>query len=275
MRNSVVLVPGKHVERCWFFDGDGDGGAAALDASNPQIKALIDAAVSNATSGLTKNRDDLLREKKELQAKFEDSQKQWGGLDPEVVKNLVARMQNDEETKLIAEGKVDEVIQRRTGAMKKDLDSRLEAALKKSGEFESEVRKRDERIRTLLVEGAISSAASKVGLVPHALDDAVMRAKNHFSLADDGGVVARDGAGALIMGKDGRTPMTVAEWLDGMRETAPHWFPPSEGAGATGGSGAGRAKTIQISRTDAQDASKYQAAKAAAEKAKVPLVIVN
>lgn len=67
-----------------------------------------------------------------------------------------------------------------------------------------------------------------------------------FALDESGQAVQRDAEGNLVIGKDGKTPYSPAEWLESMRETAPHWFPAGasgsgSGGGAKGG-GAGPAK---------------------------------
>jgi hypothetical protein len=58
-----------------------------------------------------------------------------------------------------------------------------------------------------------------------------------FTLDENGNAVQLDGDSQVVIGKDGKTPFNPAEWLDSMRESAPHWFP----AGASG-SGSGNDK---------------------------------
>lgn len=262
------------IHRFFDGDGDGDGDGGGLSLDDPKVKEFVDNAVAEATKGLTGKRDELLSEKKDLQKRLGEMQKQWEGLDPEVVKNLVNRMQNDEETKLIAEGKVDEVIQRRVGAMQKDYDTKLDAAQKRTSELEESLQSKDSKIKELIIDGSIRQAAAKLNLHPSAYEDAIFRAKGQFDLDDDGNLVARDDQGALLMGRNGKDPLSVDEWLDAMKEKAPHWFPAPSGAGASG-SGGGRGGNFTISRSEARDPQKYQAAKAAAEKAGQPLQIVE
>jgi hypothetical protein len=253
-----------------FFDG-----GETPNPEDPAIKSLIEAAVASATAGLISNRDAALKEKKELKAQFDELTKQWSGLDPAIVKNLVSRMENDEETKLIAQGKVDEVIGRRVSIMQKDFEAKLAAATSKLTEYEGHVKQRDGRIKDLVIDGSIRETAAKIGLVPHALEDAVTRAKGRFVVGDDGRAVARDENGTLVMGKDGKTPMGVSEWLEGMKEQAPHWFPAPTGAGAAGGGTGRKAAGVMITKTDAANAQKYQAARALAEKQGVPIQIID
>ena len=237
-----------------------------IDLKNPEVKALVDEAVAAAITGLTSNRDTILGEKKILQEKITAQEKLWEGLDPEVVKNLVSRMNNDEETKLIAEGKIDEVIERRTTALKTDLETKLTAALEKITELEGVGKASTGKVKTLVMQGSIRQAGGELGLLPTAYDDAIARANGIFSLDDKDVAVARDASGALQIGKDGKTPLSPHEWLDGMKEHAPHWFPTQKGAGAGGGPGGGEGGNFTMSREQARDPQQYRAMKEQAAK---------
>ncbi len=67
-------------------------------------------------SALQSERDAAKNAKLELQK----LQKQFEGIDPEIVKKVFAQIDQDEEAKLIAEGKVNEVIQKRTEKMREE-----------------------------------------------------------------------------------------------------------------------------------------------------------
>lgn len=220
------------------YDGDGDGTITVeLDKlfENSQIKERLDAAVAEATGGLRTNRDSILGEKRELREELDAIKKQWEGLDSETVNALMSRIANDDEAKLIAEGKVDEVIARRTDAMRKDAETKVTAALKRVAELEESITSKDGKIAELVIDSAVQEAAAAAGVQGTSIADIVLRARQTFALDDEHRPVARDTAGALLMGKNGRDPLTPSEWLDGMKERAPHWWPPSKGAGAPGG----------------------------------------
>jgi len=253
----------------------GDGGdKVALDPSDPQIADLINAAVKSATGGLSSKNSELLAEKKELSSKMAELEKQWSGFDSDQIKNLMDKINNDEETKLIAEGKIDEVIDKRVQALKNDYESKLEAATSKIGELEIGLGEKDSKVKTLIVDGHVRQAASKLSIVPSAIDDVIHRAKQKFALDDKDKPVARDSEGSLLIGKSGKDPLSVEEWLDSMKETAPHWFPGSSGAGAGGGKD-GKGGAYTITKTDATNPQAYRAAKEAATKAGVQLQMVD
>jgi hypothetical protein len=90
----------------------------------------------------------------------------------------------------------------------------------------AQVAAREEELARTAVEGALRAAAAAAGLVPAAVDDALARARRIFTLNEDGTPVARDA--------EGEASLTPAEWLETMKESAPHWWPPSSGAGAPG-----------------------------------------
>ncbi len=53
------------------------------------------------------------------------------------------------------------------------------------------------------------------------------------------------------MGKDGRTPLTPVEWIDSLKESAPHLFPSASGTGAGNSkSGVAHFKRSQMSSAD-------------------------
>lgn len=256
-------------------EGEGGGDTGGITLDTPGVRELLDSAVSAAVGPLKANRDEILNESKTYKSKLSELEKTWGGYDPAQVKNLMDRMSNDEETKLIAEGKIDEVISKRTGALKGDYEARLEAATGKIGEYESGIKDRDSRIANLTVGGEISKAAAVLGVHPTAIGDAQIRAMQVFKLNDKFEPEPRDANGTLLLGKNGKDPLSVAEWLEGMRKDAPHWFPGSSGTGSTGGGGGGGGAAFTITRTDARDPTKYREAKAAAEKAGKTLTMVD
>lgn len=250
----------------------GDGNNPGDLMSNPDVKALIDKAVKEATSGLASNRDEILGEKKSLQEKLSEMSKTWEGLDPQAVRQIMSRLENDEEAKLLAEGKTDAVIERRTERLKADHAKQIAALEKALADRDEKLGGASSKVKRLMVEGNLRQAAVELGLVPSAIEDALSRAMNVFKVDDQDRLIAEEN-GSTAYGKDGRTPLTPSEWLESMKEKAPHWFPAPVGGGAGGGNGRGGSHTI--SRADARDVQKYRVAKEAAAKAGVQLQVVE
>lgn len=232
-----------------------------------EIKSLIEKAVAEATNGLINNRDQLKDEKIKLQQKIDELNSQWDGLDPQQVKAVMSRMQNDEETRLIAEGKIDEVLSRRTEALKGDFQKRIEAADGIREQLESKLLSAESDIKRLVLDSEIRRSASDIGILPTAIDDALYRAKDIFSIGENNSVIAKDNDGSVKLGKDGKNPLSPAEWIESMKEQAPHWFQMNQGGGSNGGSGRGSITGFTITREQARNPQTYREAKAQAEKA--------
>ena len=250
---------------------DGGAGGAAIDASNPEVQTLIAAAVKEATTGLAANKEEILAEKKALQAQMDEMGETWKGLDPEAVRNIMNRMENDEETKLLAEGKMDEVMARRTERLQADHQKQVDALTASLAERDALLEQGQGQVKRLTVSTSLQKAAADLGVHSTAFDDVLHRAMSVFEI-DDGKPIVKEN-GATVFGKDGKSPMSPAEWLEAMKETAPHWFPAPSGGGAGGGAGGGKG-AHQITREQARDVATYRAAREAASKAGVPLQIV-
>lgn len=252
-----------------FFDAEGN--EVQIDKA-PEVASMLEKAVKEATSGLAANKEEILAEKKALQEQFQKVQDTWKGLDPEAVRTIMGRLENDEEAKLLAEGKTDEVFERRAERMKADHAKQVQAYEAKVVALQEGNETATQRVKRLTVEGGLRQAASELGVVPSAIEDALSRAMSVFDVNDEGKLQAADPDGGLIYGKDGQ-PIAPSEWLESMKEKAPHWFPAPSGGGAGGGKD--RAGNYTISRSDARDVSKYRAAKEVAEKAGAKLQIVG
>ena len=221
--------------------GDGGGGGGTIDLSDPRVTEAITAAVQQATAGLQTKNTELLGEKAGLKERMDELSTQWAGLDPAAVRSLIEKFDTDEETKLIAEGKFDEVMAKRTEAMRSDWESKINAAAKKITELTEALSGRDGQIHMLRVDHAIRAACADSGIsLSGAIEDAVALARSVFTINEAGELEARDGPeGALLMGKDGTTQLQPAEWLDGRKSDREFWWGTSGGGGAGGGSGDG------------------------------------
>ena len=138
----------------------------------------------------------------------------------------------------IAEGKIDEVVSRRTERLRSDYDKQLQAERERAEKAEAFAN----RFKDKVLADSIREAALKAGALAEATDDIILRARNTFRLNEDGEPVAMDADGEVIYGKDGKTPLTPLEWAESLREAAPHLWPRAVGAGPTGDKGAKGAK---------------------------------
>lgn len=228
-----------------------DGGGS--DAIAPEVQALIDAQVAQQVAGLRAKNGELIAANKDLKAKFQGLSEQLEGFDIEAVKGLLSKASVDEETRLLAEGKADEVFSKRTERLRAEYDKKLQAEAERANAAE----KLSATLRERAIADAVRSAANKAGALPEASDDFVFRSRGMFSFNDEGDVVALDKDGQVIYGRDGKSPMSPAEWADSIRDTAPHLFPRAVGAGATGNPG-GKATKSFNDMTEAERVALYR-----------------
>ena len=94
------------------------------------------------------------------------------------------------------------------------------------------------RLSAIQIDQAVLTEATKRGLRPSAIPDITARAKTTFRLKDGVPQAFEADGQTARMGKDGLTPLTVAEWIDAQVSDAPHLFESNAGGGAAGdGSG--------------------------------------
>ncbi|MGN5766299.1 hypothetical protein ACNQO6_18310 [Acinetobacter calcoaceticus] len=177
-------------------------------------------------SALQSERDAAKTAQRELQR----LQKQFEGIDPEIVKKVFAQLDQDEEAKLIAEGKVNEVIQKRTEKMREEHARLLNAETTRANNAEAYANK----FKQSVVQGQIVQAAVELEALPEATADIAFLAQSKFVLDEDGKAVAVDESGEVIIGKDGKTPLSPKEWVESLREQKPYFWPKANGTGAPG-----------------------------------------
>lgn len=206
-----------------------DKAAALKEALGAKAKELLE----QETSGLKGKNSELLGKLKTAQGDLDSFKSQFDGLDIEAVKAIVSKAGQDEETRLIAEGKIDEVVSRRTERLRGDLEKQLQAERDRADKAETFANQFKDRV----LSDSIREAASKAGALAEASDDIILRARSVFSLNEDGVPVAVDKDGQVIYGKDGKTPLSPLEWAEGLRESASHLWPRAQGAGQVGDKG--------------------------------------
>jgi hypothetical protein len=240
---------------------EGEDEAAAAAALQAKIDAAVAAAVAAETAGLKAKNEELLGKNKTLAERA----RSFDGLDPEALKALKDRLDQDEDAKLLAEGKKNVVIEKYTERMRAqhELDKKaLQDQIAAEG-------KRADTYRQSVLDSHILRAAGS--LHKGAVEDALLHARNLFTLDAAGNAVQLDSEGRPVLGKDGTTPFSPAEWIELQKELKPHWFPMN-----TSGSGGGNAREAggagkQIKRADFDRLQPYEQA----EKARSGITIVD
>ncbi|MCP5876524.1 hypothetical protein NL390_29145, partial [Klebsiella pneumoniae] len=101
-------------------------------------------------------------------------QKQFEGIDPEIVKKVFAQIDQDEEAKLIAEGKVNEVIQKRTEKMREEHEKLLKAEKERADKAEAYAQK----FKQSVIQSQIVQAAIELEALPEATPDIAFLAQS-------------------------------------------------------------------------------------------------
>jgi len=214
------------------FIEDPEQRAKAEQEYQESLKAAIEEnvqkAVDQEVSGLKAKNEELLNEKKKLMENFKD-------LDPEKAKEALKFLEENEEARLMQEGKFDEIVEKKTSQLKSDYEAKLTELMKTNEELSGIGSKYKSMFETKVVEDTVRETALKAGVRAEALTDVLMRANQLFSLGEDGTVEARDAKGNLVKTDD--LVLTPENWIKSLKESAPHYWPPSQGAGASGVSG--------------------------------------
>lgn len=132
--------------------------AALKAALGGEVQKFLDGEVS----GLKSKNTELIGSNKAIKTELDKLKGQFDGLDIEAVKDLLAKAGQDEETKLIAEGKLDEVISRRTERLRTDLDKQVKAANERADKAEAFAAKYSDKV----LADSIRAAAIKAGALP-------------------------------------------------------------------------------------------------------------
>ena len=153
--------------------------------------------------------------------------KRFEGIDPDAVRQLADDKRKLEEAAQLKAGEVDKVIDARIKTARAEWD-------KTHGVVVAERDTLTSRLTAIQIDQAVVSEATKRGLRPTALTDITARARQTFKLVN-GVPQAFEADGQTVRtGKDGVSPMTLAEWVDALVSDAPHLFEANAGSGAAG-----------------------------------------
>ena len=199
-------------------------GAFLLDAEGAVEKSKLDEFRTNNVT--------LQKQLAELTQRFE-------GIEPDQVKALMAEKQKLEEEKLLngsphpsplpgaEREKIEKVVENRIKSMKADLEKQVAG-------LTTEREALTARLVEIEINQGVTLAATKRGLRPTAIPDAVARARKVFQLVNGVPTAFEPDGKSVRYGRDGVTPMTLDEWAEGLVTEAPHLFESSAGGGAVG-----------------------------------------
>lgn len=219
-----------------LWEGDGDGGGDGGDGGDGNgDKAFtqkdIDASIEKAVGGLKTKNTELLTNV----SKLTEQLKLYGDIKPEKIKEMMDKFKAEGEAQLIKDGRIDELVEKRVSDIKSNFEEQMAeitAKLATSDEFGASISKKH---NDHVVKEGVMRRAIAAGVRKEAVDDIVMAAMQIFSAGEDGDPETRDEDGNLR--KLGDKLFTADNWIESLRETRPHYWPDSTGAGAQGAKG--------------------------------------
>lgn len=222
-------------------------------------KFHLDVTGIEDTSGLKSALQKEREAAKEASRKAKELEEKFAGIDPAKVRDMMAKLDQDGEAALIAAGKFDEVVAKRTEKLRADLQRQIDEANGKAKQSEERVSKYSQRVLDDRIRDAVMG---KVHVHAIKSGDVLRAAREIFVLDDSGNAVQIGDDGKPVIGKDGKTPFSPAEWIESMTEVAPHWFPSDSTGGGAGGSknATGGGKTMKRSAFEALPARDRAAA---------------
>ncbi len=210
--------------------------------------------------------------------------KSWGDLDPEKTRADLGRLKTYDDNKGKPDPKLEEQIKAREAELEKNYKTQLDQRDTRIGALTKGIHSATARAQAV---SALNTHDGNVDLMlPHVLGQITMKESGEGDdLVFTPVVVDGDGKELMSRRSDSTGPMSVEELVERMSNDK-RWaqgFGPkgqggSGGAGGTGGGGGGGGgggNAIQLTETDARDPMKYQAAKAAADKAGVSVEILQ
>jgi hypothetical protein len=196
-----------------------------------EVMGIINNIVSQQVEGLQTTNQDLKEEKRKLQEILDGMP---GNDELEKMRQLQERLDSSEDARLIAEGKMDEVINARTERYRSKIESRLKDVQEENKKLVDTNKELKNSYDSFRVDNAIKSAAMEEGVVPTAIDDLALRLSRIFRV-EDGKIVGRDESGDYIRNEENEK-MGVKDYIKSLKEDAPHFWPPSSTSGLHGGS---------------------------------------
>ena len=158
-----------------FYVEDGNGGFK-LDAEGVED-------VTGLKNSLTAVREEL----KTLKADYN----KYKDLDPEKAREALKKMEELEDQGLLDQGKVDELVARRTERMRMDFDSQVKALKGSADEKENMIKSLSSRLEKHLIEQGLIAAVMDVGVPKKsAIQDIASRGKGTWKLDENGNPVA-------------------------------------------------------------------------------------
>lgn len=197
------------------------------------------------------NNINLMKTNEEMESKLKQFAA-FEGIDPDAAREAMEELQKQRDQKMISEGKLEELLTQRTEKMRSDYDGKLDSYAQQMEKLQQRGAMFEDKYKTTVIDAQIQQAVSEVASVrPGAMTDVLSRARGIWNIDEDGNLVpTRDGK--VIYGTDGKDPISMNEYAQGLYHEANYLFEPNSGGNASGNRDGGTVGNIVDSNdTDA------------------------
>ena len=227
-----------------------------LDKDDPSAGFVLDTDKSQEKGSIREYRNTY----KEVAGRAEAAEaklKAFGDQDPETLKRAMSalkQVEDSEEQKLILDGKIDEVLTKRTESMRSTFTGQIEAQTNAYKELEQSHAGLKAQLSQIKVGDMVAQGIEKAGMrvrsgaMPHIL----RQTQDTFGLDDKGNPYVKQGP---KYGKSG-DPLTIPEYIEGLAGQNPFFFEGSSSGGGSEGSSATGERTVVIEGNDPTSFSK-------------------
>jgi len=202
---------------------------ATLKETKESILGDMNKKIEEATAGLKNKNQELLNEKKKIQETLKD----FENIDPTKAKEALSFLETNADAQMIKEGKIDELLEKRTSNLKSEHEAMLNDLSQKLEETSTRSQTFEHLYKNKMIEDGLRTAALQAKVRPEAIDDIILRGSREFGLGEDGSIEARDNDGKLRKTQDDKV-LTPFNWIDGLKKSHPHYWPESTSANFRG-----------------------------------------
>jgi len=194
------------------------------------------ATEKEAKKKLEEFRTNNIKLMKDIEQMKKDAEK-FKDLDPKKYEEAIKKLNELSDKRLIDEGKIDELLSKKTDRMRKDYEAQIKTLTVSVEDGKKAFAGLQNKYASSMIDNKIQIAVN--GLEEKTREgvmvDIIARGRRVFSLDDDGKPTARDAAGEPMFGKDGTKPLSIEEWVQELPKSAGHFFEGSKGSGGKGG----------------------------------------
>lgn len=217
-------------------EGQEPGAQTVVITETPEfqeaLKAKLAEALAAETSGLKSKVNEILDEKKKVQAQLNA---------------ILSKAEEEEDQQALKSGKMDitALLDKRLNAANQTFQERLQAEQAEKEELRKAIESERGKLKNFQIKQLVGNEFLKNEFAQHsAIEDLMILAERTWELTDNGELISRDQSGNVRIGKTGRA-LSPKEWVEELTQSRPHYFKQLPGSGSKQGSG-GAGKSVSL-----------------------------